>query len=378
MSDFFERPQTAAVLKHGILKGYLAKFVGKTGTKAEGGRVVFIDGYAGAGEYGEGTPGSPLIAATIAENLEGQGRNLVGVYVEQDKANYDKLVATLKGTSHECTVLRGSIEEHLDKALEIAGQSPLLVFIDPFGLGVSFDLLARIFHRSRLVGGWREGPPTEAIINFIYGGYSRPAGWLRREPKNETQRRQRETMLSNLDVRLGGDYWREIEQSGEENRAQRVAAKYRKRLLEKTGVSGWFRSQVPRRWNGPPIYELLLLTQFPNAGFWAFNQATSLAFEKFYEHCERVENAGEQGILGLDSPRIMAPSWVAEIRSNLEKELAKGRTLVPSRDLGDVFGRTAGLARETHLRTALKELFAEGKTTFNGVGKLERALITPP
>jgi hypothetical protein len=49
--DFFESRKAAAVLKHGILSRYPVIFASKTGKDVENNRVVFLDGYAGRGEY---------------------------------------------------------------------------------------------------------------------------------------------------------------------------------------------------------------------------------------------------------------------------------------------------------------------------------------
>ena len=47
--EFFDERQGAAVIKHGILRRYLPVFAAKTGSTSAGGRVVYLDGYAGAG-----------------------------------------------------------------------------------------------------------------------------------------------------------------------------------------------------------------------------------------------------------------------------------------------------------------------------------------
>jgi hypothetical protein len=60
--EFFRSRKSAAVLKHGILKRYPVVFAAKTG---RGNPVVFLDGYAGRGEYGDGEPRKRLVAGAL-------------------------------------------------------------------------------------------------------------------------------------------------------------------------------------------------------------------------------------------------------------------------------------------------------------------------
>lgn len=373
---FFESQQAAAVFKHGILKRYLTVFASKTGSTSKDGRVVFLDGYAGRGVYEDGSLGSPAIAAEAAVTLA--RRKLVGIYIEKDRQSCDHLRSMLdKRTHHESHVFHGEVADHLDEALKIAADSPLLVFIDPFGLpSVSPTTIKKIFDRSRMVGPYRTGPATEILVNFIYQGYLRPAGWLKTQPSTPRDAKTRETMLATLDDRLGGDWWREIEEEGGEDRVRKIAAGYRDRLLETTGIIGWFWFPVSRRWEGPPVYDLMILTQYPDAAFWVFNENVSLALKDFYEHCTKLEE-GAQQTLPLEPVSARAAKWVDEIKKNLGDALAAAKTLVPSSDLKQVFGAAVGHAREKHLRAAIKALYKEGKTSCEGKGSLAKIRISP-
>jgi three-Cys-motif partner protein len=67
--EFFGDVQGAAVLKHGVLRRYLAVFTSKVGSTARDGKVFYLDAYAGPGEYQDGGEGSPAVARATAENL---------------------------------------------------------------------------------------------------------------------------------------------------------------------------------------------------------------------------------------------------------------------------------------------------------------------
>lgn len=60
------------MFKHGILSRYPVVFAAKTGSASPGNRVVFLDGYAGRGEYDDGQPGSPLPLSRAADWWQGE------------------------------------------------------------------------------------------------------------------------------------------------------------------------------------------------------------------------------------------------------------------------------------------------------------------
>jgi hypothetical protein len=77
--EFFEKRQAAAVLKHAIQTSYLAPRSGKTGSTSVNHRVAIGDCYAGAGRYTDGSPGSPAIIASIAQEPGLRGRKRRGL-----------------------------------------------------------------------------------------------------------------------------------------------------------------------------------------------------------------------------------------------------------------------------------------------------------
>jgi hypothetical protein len=64
VDQFFDEPQGAAKLKHEVLRQHLTIYASKTGRRTP---VVFLDGYAGPGRYGDGSPGSPGLWLTLPE-----------------------------------------------------------------------------------------------------------------------------------------------------------------------------------------------------------------------------------------------------------------------------------------------------------------------
>ncbi len=65
-----------------------------------------------------------------------------------------------------------------------------------------------------------------------------------------------------------------------------------------------------------------------------------------------------------------------EIASNIRNLLTDRQTVSIRGSLGDVLGKTLGLARETHLRAALRLLEGEGLVEPCSKGKLDAKVIT--
>ena len=81
MDQFFQRAQSWSSHKHDILGRYLTAWARKLGSRSD--ELAFVDLCAGAGQYGDGKPGSPLIAARVNQELGGHGKRLI-VYACED------------------------------------------------------------------------------------------------------------------------------------------------------------------------------------------------------------------------------------------------------------------------------------------------------
>ncbi len=69
--------------------------------------------------------------------------------MEKNRRSYEKLCSLIRGEPGMVPV-HGTIETELDEILRRTAGCPLLAFFDPFGLGISFQLMTdRILTRSR-------------------------------------------------------------------------------------------------------------------------------------------------------------------------------------------------------------------------------------
>ena len=138
---------------------------------------MFIDAFAGPGEYVGAEPGSPLVALEAASLHQERlaHRELVFSFIEQDSARYehlDSLISDMQAAGEipdnvHCEVVHGSFEDVVRSGLDSLGHirlAPAFVMVDPFGpKGIPYDLIKRL-------AGYRQ---TELLISFMYESMAR-------------------------------------------------------------------------------------------------------------------------------------------------------------------------------------------------------------
>ncbi len=163
-------PHTKA--KHEILRRYLGAWFPILGTHH--GRIVYIDGFAGPGRYGDGEPGSPLIALDVASDLRKKAAgDIVFWFIEERSDRLEHLKQELARLSlpanFRVVADSGRFDEKFDSVLasiEAGGESlaPTFAFIDPFGFsGIPFALIERLLRQSR----------CEVLITFMADAINR-------------------------------------------------------------------------------------------------------------------------------------------------------------------------------------------------------------
>lgn len=374
--SFFEEPQGAAILKHGILKRYLPLFTTKVGSAA--GEVVYIDCYAGPGLYNDGSEGSPALALATADAIAGfhAKASLHGHLIERKPGSVEKLRELLENRGVATwEVHQGRAEDHVPGILATLDcEVPVFAFIDPFGLPIPFDMVVDIMKRAGAWdGSWsRTGAATEVLMNFSKSGINRVGGQLTGTGKDPAWLKARDTMVDRMDSALGGDWWHDIWCSGDQDRVDQIRAGYAERLRKAAGGRwAYFDIGVSDTWQGPATYQLLLFTQHEH-GVWGFHESLSLAQEEYRAYCYRTE-----GILDLDPLRDREAKWVQHIEENVERLLAAGKPFEPVYKLGEVFGDAFGEARQKHLRKALKNLQKDGKLSTDPKGDLGELTLKP-
>ena len=144
--DHFDEFEDHTILKHLILDKYVSAWAEKLlRFLDEGAQVWFVDAFAGEGADKKGNPGSPVIAAKIAEAIAGRfpltraGEPPMRVLaVERDRSRYEKLCLAMqpyaRPTAKFAVLRHGTLTQRLDKFVGHVGKSPALFFLDPFGV----------------------------------------------------------------------------------------------------------------------------------------------------------------------------------------------------------------------------------------------------
>ena len=158
-------PHTEA--KHVILGRYLYAWLPII-TRWNG-RIVYIDGFAGPGEYIGGKDGSPIIAIkAVLDHRTNIKSKVVMLFIEADKKRckfLEEKIAKIKLPSnlrieYKCKKFEEALKEifdYLDEQKTVL--APSFVFIDPFGFsGMPMAVIKRIM----------ENDKCEVLITFMY------------------------------------------------------------------------------------------------------------------------------------------------------------------------------------------------------------------
>ncbi|HXT46081.1 MAG TPA: three-Cys-motif partner protein TcmP [Pseudonocardiaceae bacterium] len=371
--EFFENRKAAALLKHEILRGYVPPFVGKTGSRSPGNRVVIMDGFAGAGRYRDGSAGSPAIFADAARRTP--TRKLECYFVEHDVGNYQRLreVLEAEGDAIIWEAWQGTAGEHFDQVLTRAAGVPLFMFVDPYGIGPDFAQVEEIFRQRP---GGLGTPATEILFRVDASALRRTLGVYRSDKPNPARDKQ----LQRIDTLAGGTWWRD-QDDGARTGEQFLAwffGHYLDRLCATIRCSGWA-TEIKQKPEHQPAYYLVFLTRHPD-GMDEFGDAVSRALGKWRRAVFDLAVAKQQetGQLMLMDPedhfkadeRRLESRWHDIIEANLRALLQVHERFVIREHYAEVFGATVGQAREKHLRQALRRLVAEGSTSTNEKGDL--------
>jgi len=165
-------------VKHILLEKYLAAWIPILGKYNP--RICYLDGFAGRGEYRDGTLGSPLIALKVADGLSKYYGELVCIFIEKDGENFRNLetvldrektniknwgkIKIIKENDEFSNVIE-AIFHNLEKEEGIL--VPSFFFVDPFGFGgIPFSIVEKIL----------SNPKTEVFFTFMVRDIARFTG----------------------------------------------------------------------------------------------------------------------------------------------------------------------------------------------------------
>jgi three-Cys-motif partner protein len=371
---FWQEQGLPSVFKHTLLDKYVPQFAGMTGSRSTARKVVFLDGYAGRGRYGDGRPASAELVLRMAQNQGNAGTVAwTCFFVEVDDDDAALLAAVVDEYARQgvhATAHHGSVLDVLDDVVQAALGCPLFVFLDPCGLGIPYDRLTALLRQERRA----QWPPTEVLLNFSLEAVRRISGHVGSERGSEATR-------ARLDQTLGGNWWRsEFSDEGVTDQAvETVVRRFVNQLAHDTGMH-ILSVPVRRAPRQKPVYHLVFGTRAQH-GLWAFGDSTAQATEAWWATLEERTIEQEPGTL-FPVTQVERPSLetikskaLAEIELNLELLLRDYPWFKVVDHTTRVFGSYYGQVRETLVRQAIKNMHRDGRTSSDGVGRRIRELI---
>jgi three-Cys-motif partner protein len=376
---YWEQPGLPSVFKHDLLRRYLPRFAGKTGSRARG--VVYLDGYAGRGRYADGSPASAELILRIARDQRRLGISYQLFFHEPDPDSFKVLADVVGQYVRDGVQARAEPSEvlsGLDEVIQAANGLPLFLFLDPCGLGIPFSVLAGALAGPR-ASKW---PPTEVLLNFSLEAVRRIGGHVSSATPSEKG-------MARLDAALDGPWWRELMRGGVTGQAvDAVVAGFVDRLGRAARMKVFaipVRSAPSRK----PVYCLVFGTRSP-LGIWHFSDDTARATSTWWNEMSARERAKDEAIGQLDlfgaEPLSMGPrieDVEARARPQIAQNLAGLAARIGTYRVGnypsEILGEYLGQVREIVVRAAIKDLHAAGRTASDGKGGRPADLtVSPP
>lgn len=277
--NFFKGQKPAAVLKHAVFTSYAHPFFSMVGSRHRG-PMWLIDGYAGPGKYaadgaGGQVNGSPIKALELARKQRDftPRRDVRCVFIEARKAYFDELVRNVQPFRDDdlhVELFQGSVAERLSAAWAHVGDSPVLVFIDPFGVSA----VSKQQMTGTLLAKGRRAP-AEVLVNINIEAISRHGGCLQwgsgRQPELKPSVTH-EDGIELSDTFFGGDWWRKRflearDRIGDANlAAMEVVDEYRAIIKAETEASSLV-VPIRRSPTGPMLFQFTLFYRHPAAAY---------------------------------------------------------------------------------------------------------------
>jgi len=343
-------PHTAA--KHKILRRYLGAWFPIMKRES---RVVYLDGFAGPGQYIGDEPGSPIIALDTARTHAAPlSEEFVFLFIEQDPDRADHLTKQIEAlkcpANFKIDVRCGDFEPTLTRMLDEIDQTqsslaPTFAMIDPFGFeGIPLNLMKRLL----------ANPKCEVFVSFM-------ASFM-----NRFLNHPNDVIRAHIRAVFGGDEpFAVIDSPG--NRVAELAEIYREKLR---AIVRFVRSFELRDRQNKVVYYLF------------FASDNAVGHLKMKEAMWKVDPLGEFGFSDATNPNqeiFYTRPFEAALKADLLRkfdEVARVRVEMIERYVTDDTGFLP-----TQVRTVLKVLESEGRVHVADVksdGKKRRKNTYPP
>lgn len=244
--SLFSELQPQSATKHDILAKYASAWAQIMSKQTWCQEAWVVDGFAGPGRYGDGSPGSPLLLADALlawQRARSPDRPRFRFHlrlVEPDhRASLEQAISALRGELDIQICPEPTFRQALPRLAEAIGRDPAFYFIDPAGwAGAEFDLVETCLG----------GRSREILINFMYDRLNEFAGVARQVSQGTTDRRVL-GIATGITRFFGTSEWIDVIL---EDLAPRVREATLLRIyadqLRKRGVYAWsFRNKYPSK-----------------------------------------------------------------------------------------------------------------------------------
>jgi three-Cys-motif partner protein len=259
--------------KHIVLRKYMNAWLPILGTWS--GRILFIDGFAGPGEYENGEEGSPVIAlkALLEHTAKSKIKaEVVYVFIESDPKRAEHLEEVIRPLIERlpsnvqvevsCGACAPTLSEILDR-LDSAGNAlaPAFVMLDPFGVkDTPLTIIARLLRQSQ----------CELFISFMWESINRFMSTLEFE--------------AHLDGLFGTSEWRRALQINDTDERKQFIHELYKSQLRAAGARYVTHFELWRE--GKHVYSIFFATKH------------SKGFDKMKEAIWRADRTGSYQFRG--------------------------------------------------------------------------------
>lgn len=231
-------PHTEA--KHIILRKYLDAWLPIIARGSK--KILYIDGFAGPGEYIGKKEGSPIIAINaVLEHTAKIDSEIIMLFLEKKKSRYDFLKQKLSSLSlppklkYECYhgEFHKKMEEiinHIEK--ENSSLAPAFIFIDPFGFtGIPFSIIKDLM----------KNPKCEVLITFMYSSINRFI--------------KEKSLWKHFKETFGTDEWKAIvKEKNAEKRMNFLHELYKRQLKKKAKINFVRSFMMKSKFNKPDYF----------------------------------------------------------------------------------------------------------------------------
>lgn len=387
---FFKERKPVAVFKHKLLEDYLTAWATKLSVYSKG-SVAFLDGYAGTGQYEDGTLGSPLVAMNAAQSLRDQQipKELRNFFVESDSKHFEELKKNVRKhpLGYTARLYSGDVVDHLDSVVREIGSSPLLVFLDPFGTSFDADLIKTHFLADPRM-------KVEVLLNVSIQAVWRIGGLL----TSNTYEPHFQKSLERLDSALDGTWWRDRFIEARERFQSDGSARYAARAARE--VSGAFANRLVqgtphqalsvhlrKTTDSEPIFSLTLFHKHREARLLFIDSAARAhkSWRRAYWGDQAIRLNTQEGLFEVSTDaecdqelKALSKEGIANIQMNIISALEEALTIRVSDHLSTLYGKTIGTAGRTELRKAILALENDCRISVVKANKLDHWTLKLP